>query len=94
VVDEPFDALDALTRLRMQELLMRLVEQKRPTIILVTHDIDEALLLSDRILVLKDGRIAEDHAIALPHPRQVHHPDLLSLRAQLLRSFGVIPERV
>jgi sulfonate transport system ATP-binding protein len=94
LADEPFGALDALTRLRMQALLMRLVEQERPTIILVTHDIDEALLLSDRILVLKDGRIAEDHAIALPHPRQVHHPDLLSLRAQLLRSFGVIPERV
>lgn len=94
LADEPFGALDALTRLRMQELLMRLVEQERPTIILVTHDIDEALLLSDRILVLKDGRIAEDHAITLPHPRQAHHPDLLSLRAQLLTSFGVIPERV
>jgi sulfonate transport system ATP-binding protein len=94
LADEPFGALDALTRLRMQELLMRLVEQERPTIILVTHDIDEALLLSDRILVLKDGRIAEDHAIASPHPRQAHHPDLLSLRARLLTSFGVVPERV
>ncbi|KAA0695776.1 ABC transporter ATP-binding protein [Neorhizobium sp. P12A] len=93
LADEPFGALDALTRLRMQELLMRLVERERPTIILVTHDVAEALLLSDRILVLKDGRIAEDHLVSASHPRRSHDPKLISLRAKLLQSFGVA-ERV
>jgi sulfonate transport system ATP-binding protein len=89
LADEPFGALDALTRLRMQELLMRLVNREKPTIILVTHDVDEALLLSDRILVLKEGRISEDHLVSAPHPRRSHDPKLLSLRAKLLQSFGV-----
>ncbi|KQO79949.1 ABC transporter ATP-binding protein [Rhizobium sp. Leaf262] len=89
LADEPFGALDALTRLKMQALLMRLVQHQKPTIILVTHDVDEALLLSDRILVLKDGSIAEDHAISLPHPRHEHHGELSLLRTKLLRSLGV-----
>jgi sulfonate transport system ATP-binding protein len=89
LADEPFGALDALTRLKMQALLMRLVERNRPTIILVTHDVDEALLLADRILVLKDGSIAEDHAVTLPHPRQENPSELLSLRTKLLKSLGV-----
>jgi sulfonate transport system ATP-binding protein len=89
LADEPFGALDALTRLKMQKLLMRLVERKRPTIILVTHDVDEALLLADRILVLKDGSIAEDHAISLPHPRQEHQAEVAALRTKLLKSLGV-----
>lgn len=89
LADEPFGALDALTRLKMQALLMRLVERKKPTIILVTHDVDEALLLADRILVLKDGSIAEDHAISLPHPRHEHQTEVASLRTKLLKSLGV-----
>lgn len=89
LADEPFGALDALTRLKMQALLMRLVERKRPTIILVTHDVDEALLLADRILVLKDGSIAEDHAISLPHPRHEHQTEVAALRTKLLKSLGV-----
>ncbi|SIR35056.1 sulfonate transport system ATP-binding protein [Rhizobium sp. RU35A] len=89
LADEPFGALDALTRLRMQALLMRLVEHQRPTIILVTHDVDEALLLADRILVLKDGHIAEDHAVSLAHPRHQHQTELSLLRARLLASLGV-----
>ncbi|WP_325342263.1 ABC transporter ATP-binding protein [Xylophilus sp.] len=89
LADEPFGALDALTRLRMHALLFRLVERRRPTVILVTHDVDEALVLADRILVLKDGRIAEDHAVGLPHPRRTDHPDATALRGALLRSLGV-----
>lgn len=89
LADEPFGALDALTRLKMQALLMRLVQHQKPTIILVTHDVDEALLLSDRILVLKDGSIAEDHSISLPHPRREHQSELSLLRTKLLRSLGV-----
>jgi sulfonate transport system ATP-binding protein len=89
LADEPFGALDALTRLKMQALLMRLVEHQRPTIILVTHDVDEALLLSDRVLVLKDGSIIEDHSISLPHPRREHQAELFPLRTKLLSSLGV-----
>jgi len=89
LADEPFGALDALTRLKMHGLLFRLVERRRPTVILVTHDVDEALLLADRILVLRDGAIAEDHAVPLPHPRRTSHPKFESLRLRLLASLGV-----
>ena len=89
LADEPFGALDALTRLKMHALLFRLVERQRPTVILVTHDVDEALLLADRILVLRGGTIAEDHAVPLPHPRRTSHPDFERLRLRLLASLGV-----
>lgn len=94
LADEPFGALDALTRLRMQALLFQLVKQYRPTVILVTHDVDEALLLADRILVLKDGRIHEDHRVTLPHPRQTHQSGFATLRSALLRNLGVETEVV
>ncbi|MFH5776406.1 ABC transporter ATP-binding protein [Paracoccus sp. NGMCC 1.201697] len=89
LADEPFGALDALTRLKMHALLFRLVERRRPTVILVTHDVDEALLLADRILVLRDGAIAEDHAVPLSHPRRTSHPEFEHLRLRLLASLGV-----
>lgn len=89
LADEPFGALDALTRMRMHLLLRRLVERVRPTVILVTHDVDESLLLADRILVLKDGKIAQDHALDLPHPRRPDHPAFMQLRSTLLGSLGV-----
>lgn len=89
LADEPFGALDALTRMRMHLLLRRLVERVRPTVILVTHDVDESLLLADRILVLKDGKIAQDHALDLPHPRCPDHPAFMQLRSTLLGSLGV-----
>lgn len=89
LADEPFGALDALTRMRMHGLLTRLVERTRPTVILVTHDVDEALVLADRILVLRDGRIAEDHAVALPPPRRAEQPGFAALRANLLRGLGI-----
>lgn len=75
LADEPFGALDALTRLKMHDLLLRLVERSRPSIVLVTHDVDEAVLLADRILVLspRPARIVADIAVPLPHPRR---PDL------------------
>ncbi|MBP1884122.1 ABC transporter ATP-binding protein [Sinorhizobium mexicanum] len=94
LADEPFGALDALTRIRMHGLLFHLVELHKPTVVLVTHDVDEALLLSDRVLVLKDGRIAEDHQFALSHPRSAGHPTFIELRQTLLRSLGVEPNLV
>lgn len=89
LADEPFGALDALTRMRMQSLLLQLVERTHPTVILVTHDVDEALLLADRILVIQHGKIAQDHDVALPQPRRPDHPRFMQLRTELLRSLGV-----
>ena len=93
LADEPFGALDALTRLRMHELLFRLVEINRPTVLLVTHDIDEALKLADRVLVIDAGRIIVDRAVGLPHPRRATDAEFESRREELLRALGVI-ERV
>ena len=66
LADEPFGALDALTRIQMHTLLRRLVAAHDPAVLLVTHDIDEAILLADRVLVLEEGRIAADLAVDLP----------------------------
>lgn len=94
LADEPFGALDALTRRKMHGLLFQLIHRHKPTVILVTHDVDEALLLADRILVLKDGRISEDHAVNLPHPRRASHPTFDALRLRLLENLGVDTETV
>lgn len=71
LMDEPFSALDALTRLRMQDLLLALWAERRPTIVFVTHDIDEALVLADRILVMsaRPGRLIEEIAVDQARPR-------------------------
>lgn len=89
LADEPFGALDALTKIRMHGLLRKLVSIHRPAVMLVTHDVDEALLLADRILVIDGGRIALDLAVSLPHPRRKTGADFDSLRAQLLAALGV-----
>jgi NitT/TauT family transport system ATP-binding protein len=71
LMDEPFGALDALTRLRMQELLVGLWSARRPTVVFVTHDIDEALFLADRILVLspRPGRLVDVLTVPAARPR-------------------------
>jgi sulfonate transport system ATP-binding protein len=68
LADEPFGALDALTRLKMHDLLRELCARHRPAVLLVTHDVDEAISLADRILVLDEGRLIEDLKIDLPTP--------------------------
>ena len=72
LLDEPFSALDAFTRMKLQEHLLKIWEYDRPTMILVTHDIEEALVLSDRIIVMRGspGRIHQDFTLDLPRPRQ------------------------
>jgi sulfonate transport system ATP-binding protein len=92
LADEPFGALDALTRLRMHELLFRLVERHRPTVLLVTHDVDEALVLADRVLVMEAGRIVLDRAVGLPHPRRKSDARFEWLRGELLGALGVMVE--
>ncbi|RMI34892.1 ABC transporter ATP-binding protein [Nocardia stercoris] len=92
LLDEPFGALDALTRLRAQALVARLWTQHRPSVLLVTHDVEEALLLADRALVLRDGRIAESFEVAVARPRSVLDPAFSELRRRLLLALGVDPE--
>jgi sulfonate transport system ATP-binding protein len=89
LLDEPFAALDALTRLRMQALVGRLWQTHDLTVLLVTHDVDEALLLADRAVVLIDGRIGADIDIPIDRPRHHSHPDFIRLRQQLLSTLGV-----
>jgi sulfonate transport system ATP-binding protein len=92
LADEPFGALDALTRIRMQTLLRDLWRRHGPTVLLVTHDVDEAVLLADRVLVLEDGRLGLDLPIQLPHPRSARDPRLTGYRQQLLAALGVPDE--
>jgi sulfonate transport system ATP-binding protein len=89
LADEPFGALDALTRIRMHTLLRELWERHRPTVLLVTHDVDEAVVLADRVLVLDEGRFTLDLAVGLPHPRTSRDPRLAGYRERLLAALGV-----
>jgi sulfonate transport system ATP-binding protein len=89
LLDEPFGALDALTRIRMQSLLQRLCERHRPAVLLVTHDVDEAILLADRVTVLVDGVIALDVPVDIERPRNRGDARFIDLRNRLLRELGV-----
>jgi len=92
LLDEPFSALDALTRLTMHRLVLRLWQRHQPAVLLVTHDVDEALLLADRVLVLADGQIAFSGPVDVPRPRDRDDPRLLALRHRLLAELGVPTE--
>jgi sulfonate transport system ATP-binding protein len=89
LLDEPFSALDALTTISMHRLVLRLWETHRPAVLLVTHDVDEALALADRVLVLGAGRIAYSATVDAPRPRDRNHPELTALRLRLLSELGV-----
>jgi sulfonate transport system ATP-binding protein len=75
----------------MHELLRELCERHRPAVLLVTHDVDEAIQLADRVLVLVAGRIAVDLRITMPAPRSHHDPQFLEYRRLLLGALGVGP---
>jgi sulfonate transport system ATP-binding protein len=89
LADEPFGALDALTRIRMHVLLRRLCAVHRPAVLLVTHDVDEAIVLADRVIVLDDGVVSSDLRIDLPGSRSQADPAFAALRARLLAELGV-----
>jgi sulfonate transport system ATP-binding protein len=89
LLDEPFGALDALTRGRVQQLVAELWQRHGCAILLVTHDVEEALLLADRVLVMDEGRIAHDLTVDLPRPRDLTSPEFVTLRARLLGWLGV-----
>jgi sulfonate transport system ATP-binding protein len=89
LLDEPFGALDALTRLRVQKELQRIWMQKRITMILVTHDIEEAIFLGDRVVILQPnpGRVRRIVEVDLPHPRDRESSGFMRLRRDILREF-------
>jgi sulfonate transport system ATP-binding protein len=90
LLDEPFGALDALTRLSMRALLLDLWREHGFGVLLVTHDVDEAVALADRVLVLEDGRVAHELAIADPRrPASDPSADTQRHRAELLDVLGV-----
>lgn len=94
LLDEPLAALDALTRLRMQDLLDTVQQEAGTTTVLVTHDVDEAVILADRVLVLRTeatggAGVAAEFDVAIPKPRDRGDPRITALRDQLLEELGV-----
>jgi sulfonate transport system ATP-binding protein len=89
LLDEPFGALDALTRIRMHALVQQLCQRHDPAVLLVTHDVDEAILLADRVLVLTDGRLSLDLPVLVERPRQNGDVAFSALRSRLLSELGV-----
>jgi ABC-type nitrate/sulfonate/bicarbonate transport system ATPase subunit len=86
LLDEPLGALDAFTRMKMQDEVLRLWQSRRTTMLLVTHDIDEAIYMSDRIVVMTPhpGRVERIITVPLNRPRQRNRPEFLKLRSEIL----------
>ena len=86
LLDEPLGALDAFTRMRMQDEVLRLWRARGTTMLLVTHDIDEAIYMSDRIVIMtpRPGRIERIIDVTLDRPRRRNHPRFLALRSEIL----------
>jgi NitT/TauT family transport system ATP-binding protein len=89
-LDEPFGALDAITRAEAQSWLARALEREPRAVLLVTHDVEEALVLADRVVVLspRPGRVVADLTVDLPRPRTRTDPDLVALRERALKELG------
>lgn len=90
-LDEPFGALDAITRVMMREELLRIWQAERRTIIFVTHDVDEAVQLADRVVVLssRPAKIQDVHCIDITHPRNISSSSYLAHRDDLLKKIGL-----
>ncbi|MGW1343823.1 ABC transporter ATP-binding protein [Kribbella sp. NPDC002412] len=89
LADEPFGALDALTRLKMHVLLRKLCAAHQPAVLLVTHDVDEAIVLADRVIVLDEGKLVAEERIELTAPRSPADPGFSAVRSRLLDALGV-----
>jgi sulfonate transport system ATP-binding protein len=89
LLDEPFSAVDALTRMALQDLLLGIWQRTRLTLLLVTHDLDEAVYLSDRVVVMlgRPAALTEPLGVALPRPRDRRAPELARLRSDLLAAL-------
>jgi ABC-type nitrate/sulfonate/bicarbonate transport system ATPase subunit len=90
-MDEPFSALDALMNLRMRGELLRILAEERHTVLLITHDVEEAVHMANRIMVLgpRPTTIQATFDVPFPHPRKLSNPDLQALRAAILRELGI-----
>ena len=90
-MDEPFSALDALMNLRMRNELLRILSEERHTVLLITHDVEEAIHMADRILVLsaRPTKIQATFEVPIPHPRKLTSPEVQNLRMAILRELGV-----
>ncbi len=90
-MDEPFSALDALMNLRMRNELLRVLAEERHTVLLITHDVEEAIYLADRILVLspRPTRIQASFKVEQPHPRKLSNPELQQLKDDILSQLGL-----
>jgi sulfonate transport system ATP-binding protein len=89
LLDEPFSAVDAFTRMKLQDLLLALARQHGITLLLVTHDVDEALYLSDRVVIISErpGSVTAEIAVALPRPRDRRDPALAPLKSEVLNAL-------
>ena len=90
-MDEPFSALDALLNLRMRNELLRILSEERHTVVLVTHDVEEAIHLADRIMVLssRPATLQAVFDVPFPHPRKLSSPGVQELKVAILRELGV-----
>jgi ABC-type nitrate/sulfonate/bicarbonate transport system ATPase subunit len=90
-MDEPFSALDALMSLRMQTELRRILGEERHTVLLITHDVEEAIYMADRIMVLspRPATIQTTFDVRLPHPRKLSSPEAQDLREAVLKELGL-----
>lgn len=91
LLDEPLGALDALTRIEMQQLIERLWQQHGFTVLLVTHDVSEAVAIADRVILIEDGQIGLDLPVDLPRPRQRGSARLAALEAEVLNRVLALP---
>jgi ABC-type nitrate/sulfonate/bicarbonate transport system ATPase subunit len=91
LLDEPFSALDYLTRLRMRRELVRMLGERPRTVVLVTHDIEEAAQLADRVVVLSErpARISCELTLGLPRPRDLTHPEVVEAVHRILAELGM-----
>jgi len=91
LMDEPFSALDYLARMRMRQELARILQQRPRTVVLVTHDLEEAAQLADRVIVLTErpARIRCELAIQEPRPRELTHPEVVRVTGRLLTELGI-----
>jgi ABC-type nitrate/sulfonate/bicarbonate transport system ATPase subunit len=90
-MDEPFSALDALLSLRMRNELLRILAEERHTVLLITHDVEEAIHVADRVLVLAPRPTSVQAVFDVPfsHPRKLASPEVQELRVEILRELGV-----
>ncbi len=97
LMDEPFSAIDAINRMTLQDYLVHTWVAERRTVLYVTHDIEEAVYLADRIVILKPspGRLAADLTVDLPRPRDRHSTGFLAVKSQVLQEMqrhGIVPD--